>query len=207
MSTAAPITAQHLLEALYSDVQGYALSAAGRSRIARESDPAFTYGEITPESIEFMLQQVQAKPGEVFYDLGSGTGKAVIFASFLGSFSKAVGIEFVDELCASAQKTLERYNAEVKPLLPLEKQMQTIEFRNADMFSQDISDADVIFTHCTCFDDDMMNRISKMCEGLKSGARVITVTKGLTSPEFISLGTFPFRLAWGDATLCFYQRA
>ncbi len=206
MSTLAPLTAQDLLAALYGDVQGYALSSAGRSRIARESDPAFTYGEVTPEAIEFMMSQVQPKEGEVFYDLGAGTGKGVMFSAFLSPFAKAVGIELLDELWASANDTLAKYEQNVKPNLPLEKQMQKIEFRKGDIFVEDISDGDVVFSHCTCFDDELMAKLTKQCETLKSGARVITVTKGINSPLFTTLGTMPFRMAWGDATVCFYQK-
>lgn len=206
MSATAPITAQTILDTLYGDVQGYALSSSGRSRIAREADPAFTYGEVTPEAIEYIVSQAQPKQGEVFYDLGSGTGKGVMFASFFGNFAKSIGIELLDELWSSANHTLSRFESELKPHLPVEKQFQEIEFRNGDIFTQDISDGDVVFSHCTCFDDELMAKLTRQCETLKSGSRVITVTKGLNSPEFIALGTTPFRMAWGDATICFYQR-
>ncbi len=207
MSTVTPITAQHILDTLYGDVQGYSLSSQGRTRIAREADPAFTYGEVTPEAIEYIVTQVQPKEHEVFYDLGAGTGKGVVFASFFGPFSRSIGIELLPELWAAASDTATRYELEVKPQLPPHKHGQQIEFRNGDIFVQDISDADVVFSHCTCFDDELMGKLSDQCRTLKSGARIVTVTKGLVGPEFIALGTTPFRMAWGDATICFYQRA
>ncbi len=194
-------------EKLFSDIQGYTLSSNGRARLQRESDPCLTYGEITPESIQMMMDMVQPQHGENFYDLGSGTGKAVIFASLLAPFARSTGIELVEDLYQAADLARQRLESDVKPHLDPEHHQKEVVFINGDMFAHDLSDAGVVFTHCTCFDDDMMNRLSeKLAQSLRSGARVITVTKGLTHPAFESLGSVPFRLAWGDATVLFYRK-
>ena len=199
------MTATELHDLLFSSVQGYSLSASGRSKVGREADPILTYGEITPESVQYMMEMTNPQPGEVFYDLGSGTGKAVIFAAFLAPFKRAAGIELIEDLYQSASESASRYVNEVQPTLP-EKQGQEVTFVNGSMFDQDTADGDVFFTHCTCFDDPMMDQISKKLEACKPGTRVITVTKGLTSPEFDLTHSTPFRLGWGEATLCFYRR-
>lgn len=194
-------------DTLFADIQGYTLSSTGRAKLQRDADPAFTYGEITPESIQMMMDTVQPQPGEVFYDLGSGTGKAVIFASLVAPFAKSVGIELVEDLYQAANLARERYELHVKPALDPVHHSRQIHFVNGSMFDQDLSDAGVVFTHCTCFDDAMMNQLSeKLANSLRSGARVITVTKGLTSPAFEPLGSTPFRMAWGDATVLFYRK-
>lgn len=193
-----------LEDRLFSDIQGYTLSSTGRIKLQREADPAFTYGEVTPDSMQMMIDSVQPQPGEVFYDLGSGTGKAVIFAAILGDFARCTGIELVEDLWQAANTARERYEAEVK--MNLGKSSQQVSFINGNMFDQDLSDGGVVFTHCTCFDDEMMARISQKLETLKPGSRVITVTKGLVSPEFELMGSVPYRLGWGEATVCFYRR-
>ena len=192
---------------LYSDIPGYSLSSAGRARLQRESDPALTYGEVTPESVQAMLEAVGTRPGEVFYDLGSGTGKAVIFAALMNNFARCTGIELVEDLWASAELARQRYESDVRPNLPVEQVAEEVSFLNGDMFDFDISDADVVFTHCTCFDDAMMSRISSKLETLKPGSRVITVTKGLVSPAFTSIGSTLYRLGWGEATMCYFVRS
>ena len=199
------MTATELHDLLFGSVQGYSLSAAGRAKVGREADPILTYGEITPESVQYMMEMTNPQPGEVFYDLGSGTGKAVIFAAFLAPFKRATGLELIEDLYQSASESAARYHSEVKPMHP-EKADQEVTFRHGSMFDHDTTDGDVFFTHCTCFDDPMMDQISKKLEGCKPGTRVITVTKGLTSPEFDLVHSTPFRLGWGEATLCFYKR-
>lgn len=199
------MTATELHDLLFSNVQGYSLSASGRAKVGREADPMLTYGEVTPESVQYMINITQPKSGEIFYDLGSGTGKAVIFAAFFAPFARATGIELIEDLWQSATETAARYYSEVKPQMP-EKQDQEVSFINGSMFDHDTSDGDVFFTHCTCFDDPMMEQISRKLEACKPGTRVVTVTKGLISPEFELVHSTPFRMGWGEATMCFYVR-
>ena len=63
------MTFSTLHDALFSDVAGYSLSAAGKAVIGREADPALTYGECTPEAVQHILSITGAKPGDTFYDL------------------------------------------------------------------------------------------------------------------------------------------
>ena len=56
----------------------------------------FAYGEAEIDSFAWVLHHAHPKPGEVFYDLGSGLGKAVILAFLLHDFQKLVGIELLE---------------------------------------------------------------------------------------------------------------
>ncbi len=191
-----------LEQTLYKDIDGYGLSSAGRLELGRADDPALTYGEVTPASVLRMLTKVDAKPGETFYDLGSGTGKAVLYSAIIGGMGKAVGIELVRDLYEAAETVRERYNVEVRPQIEMPS---TIEFRHGDMFDHDLSDADIVFSHCTCFDDALMQRLAQKLEELRPGARVITVTKNVPSVAFETIGSELLSLGWGDATM-YYQR-
>jgi hypothetical protein len=199
------MTTAEVMEALYGEVQGYSLSSAGRAKLGRESDPVLTYGEVTPECMEQMMDAANVQPGEVFYDLGCGTGKAVVLSAFLRPFKRCVGVELVEDLYNSAIGAGARYMAEIKPQLA-DRENQNVEFVLGSMFEQDYSDGDVFYTHCTCFDDDMMNRISVMLEKCKPGTRVMTITKGLTSPQFELVQSAPIRMGWGEATMYLYKK-
>lgn len=60
---------------------------------------SLTYGEIDLFSFACILEKLGSKAGDVFVDLGHGTGKALVCASlFLGDLSRVVGIEIVPEL-------------------------------------------------------------------------------------------------------------
>src|SRR3989344_513477 len=144
------LTPQQVLDVLYSGIDGYGLANMGRERSGRYGED-FTYGDITLDCAYDMLNAVGAKEGEVFYDLGSGTGKGVLFAALLFDLAKSTGIELVEELHGGSQVALQRYIEQIVPLLPENKRWQTVNFVNADMRTIDWSDADIVYSHCTCF--------------------------------------------------------
>ncbi len=155
------MTAALLQQQLFGTVEGYSLSALGKSRIGRESDPALTYGECTPEAVEQILQITGAKPGDVFSDLGSGTGKMVIYAAFFVPLKKSVGIELIPELHAAALDVAAHYDEAIRPHLTDGRRDTIVDFRQGDIFTEDFSDADIVVNHCcTCFDDAMMKKFS-----------------------------------------------
>jgi G3E family GTPase len=76
-----------------------------------------------------------------------------------------------------------------------------------DIFETDLSDADIVVSHCcTCFDEPLMQKLSDRLEKCKSGARIITITRGLSSPAFSLIGTSPCQMGWGQATINAYIR-
>lgn len=193
-----------LLKALYGDVDGYGLSSTGRERMGVSGED-FVYGEVTPEVIWDLLRTVNAQPGETFYDLGSGTGKGVLFASLLSDLGRSCGIELLPELHGAADLAHERYREQILPHLP-EKHWQQVEFRCGDMLQEDFSDADIIFAHCTCWSPRLMDGITEKFGHLRPGARVITVSKDLQSPHYSYQGSLICQMAWGTATAYFWQR-
>ncbi len=194
-----------IFDGLYAEVDGYSLSALARGKL-NYSDKTLTYGEVIPESFYKILSETQPKKGEIFYDLGSGTGKAVFLAALFFDFSRSVGIEILEDLHQAARRILLRYNQEIKKSLPSEKQKQVIDFIKTNFFDFDFSDGDVIFAHCTCLYDQMMEALSQKLEGLKKGTRVITTTKTLSSCQFIQRKVEAFQMGWGKSTVYFYEK-
>ncbi|OGK14819.1 hypothetical protein A3C98_00300 [Candidatus Roizmanbacteria bacterium RIFCSPHIGHO2_02_FULL_37_15] len=194
-----------IFESLYSGVDGYSVSSKARKNLSFASK-AHTYGEVTPEGFYQILQDAKAKNGGIFYDLGSGTGKAVILASLFGDFSKLVGIEEIEDLHRASVDIFRRYETEVKPILPSEKQKQVIELVNSDFLEFDISEADLIFAHSTCFYDELMIALEKKCALLRKGTKLILVTKNFNSPLFEPLKSSEYPMSWGKATVNFYEK-
>jgi hypothetical protein len=56
------------------------------------------YGEVEFASFSKVLRKISPAPGGVFYDLGSGTGRAVFVARFLHDFKECKGIELLEGL-------------------------------------------------------------------------------------------------------------
>lgn len=70
------------------------------------------YGEVGFHSFGLCLwgDLMKLKPGGVFYDLGSGTGRAVIAATYLHDFEKLVGIEILTGL-TDASKEIQKVSS------------------------------------------------------------------------------------------------
>ncbi len=106
----------------------------------------------------FSLAQLQ--PGETFYDLGCGNGKVVLCAGEMYQ-AKATGIELALPLylvCKVRQVMYRNPN---------------IAFRFGNLFSQDISDADVVYVFG--MPDKLSARLRKKLEAeLKPGTRVVS---------------------------------
>ena len=192
-----------LFDALYGNINGYTISAKARSTIPHP-DRAFTYGEVAPESFYEILLNVTPQKGEVFYDLGSGTGKAVILASLFFEFSKCIGIETLEGLYEASKEILIRFNHESSLILGANNKVT--DFILSDFLEYDFSDGDIFFVHSTCFQDELMDQLSKKLECLKKGARVITVTKTITSSAFQEIQHKDTNMSWGKATVYYYKR-
>lgn len=190
-------TAKKIYENIYQDVNGYILSAQARKKL-NYHDKSHTYGEVTPDSFYKILSKVEPKEGEIFYDLGSGTGKAVVLASLLFEFSKCVGIEILKDLYDTARAISVRLESEIEA--------GRREFRNCDFLTEDFFDADIVFAHSTCFYDELWSNLEKKLEKLKSGTKVITVTKTIDSSEFVFLATEEHQMGWGRATINYYKK-
>ncbi|MBI2051348.1 SAM-dependent methyltransferase [Candidatus Roizmanbacteria bacterium] len=196
--------AKGIFESLYDSIDGYALSLRGRKKLPFY-DRGLTYGEIVPDSFFTILKEVEPKDGEMFYDLGSGTGKAVILAALLFNFSKAVGIEIVEDLHHTAEKILVRFNEEIRPTLPNSAKTDIV-FQCSDFLTSDFFEANIVFAHSTCFHDGELKVLTKKFENLKEGTRIITVSKSIDSPNLRIIDTQEHPFSWGTATVYFQCR-
>ena len=124
-----------LMTAVYRSVDGCAISkrgqlALGAARVAEEESVAadshwtsLTYGEVTSRGfVQIMTSPgVGVRPGEVFYDLGSGTGLAVLTAALaFPQLRECVGVELIKELNEAAEE------AQGRALAMLEKPVNDV---------------------------------------------------------------------------------
>lgn len=195
--------AKKVFDNLYQDVHGYTISSQARNKLAYH-DKSYTYGEVTPEAMYKILTKIKYPGGGIFYDLGSGTGKAVLLAALLSSFSECKGVEILKDLNDTAKSVSSRFESEMKVDFP--SLTSKIEFLNEDFLKYDFSDADVIFIHSTCFYDELWSQLIKKFEDLRLGTTIITVTKSIVSPVIEPLLSEGIAMGWGQATVNFYQK-
>lgn len=199
--------AKEIFNELYKDVNGRALSLKWRED-KQETSKSFVYGEVLPDSFYEMISAVSPRPGQVFYDLGSGTGKAVFLAYLMFDFRKSCGIELVDALYDGAVGVKKRFDNGIRPSIAKElgdRQLSFILGSFLDEKLADIKDADVIFMNSTCFQDDLMEALEQKLEVLQPHAVVISLSKPLRSPAFHQYKSKLYEFSWGQAT-AFYHR-
>lgn len=194
-----------IFEKLYSDVDGMKISLDERARLDM-NDASLTYGEILPGGFATLLEIVQPKVHEVFYDLGCGTGKAVFFSALLFDWKKCVGIELLPALHECCLAIQEKFNLlpEVTQFFPNKK--FSIEFKQQNLLEIDFSDADVIFLHATTFSYPLWEKLNDKLGGLKTGARVMVVSKRLESNCYDLFREVDIQMTWGESTVFMYQR-
>ena len=116
-----------------------------------------------------------------------------------------MGIEILDELVTSAKRILSKHKKLLKENLP-EKLEQEIKFVKGDILKTDFSEADVVFTHSTCFDEEFMKALAEKMKRLRKGSFVITITQQLPSPLFKQIKKDTVDLSWGEGTIYFWEK-
>jgi len=107
-----------------------------------------------------MLTLAELKPGEVFFDLGAGDGRAVIMAA-KDFGARAVGIELREDLVKRALGSIYEQGLQDR-----------VTIVNGDIFSVDLTSADVIFLYLTTSANEKVK--PKLEVQLKPGVRVVS---------------------------------
>ena len=111
-----------------------------------------------------------------FVDLGSGTGRPLVYAATLGLFEELIGLELLDGYVRSSRETLA--HVECKWSI---HQRDFVSDEGAAVWR----DADVVFAASTVFDEAQMARLAARAAALKRGAWVVTLDVALPSPHFV----------------------
>ncbi|HEX9443207.1 MAG TPA: class I SAM-dependent methyltransferase [Candidatus Binatia bacterium] len=131
--------------------------------------PLWTAGEVPfvptpPEVVDRMLELAEVKSGDVLYDVGSGDGRIVVRAAKKYGI-RAVGIEIDGDLVEKA-----RDRARVEGVAHL------AEFREADAFAADISEASIVTLYML---PEFNFKLKPQLARLKPGARVVSHDFGI----------------------------
>ena len=185
----------------------------------------FIYGEINFRAISYILLYLVNKhrltdKNGYFYDMGSGTGRAVIGAALSAPFEKYIGIEYLDSLYNTSiviKKKFEedfpnyyKNNKEILPKYNNEKKIPNIELIHGDFLKIDLSKASFIFINSTTFNDKLLGDLAeKFNEDCKSGCVIVNTTMELSKLDRNKWDFLPFfrrYMSWGIATINVYKR-
>lgn len=182
-----------VFNALYREFNGFSLSKAAREQA---DSCEYVYGEISFEPFIALLAHCNIDSQTVFYDLGSGLGKAVIACAMVFDVKKACGIELFSSLQESAQQV----RAQLIQNPDYAKQAERIEFIRDDFFYTPYYDATLIFINATSFFGDRWKRISQQLEQLPLACQVISTSKPVQSDLFTVTRILQVPMSWGVVT-------
>ncbi|MGQ3889571.1 methyltransferase [Legionella sp. CNM-1927-20] len=190
---------QPIFNKLYADINGFALSKAAR---VNQDAIEYTYGEIEFESFIALLSLCKPQSNTVFYDLGSGTGKAVIACAMVFDICKSYGIELFLPLHKCAQKQLQC----LAQIEIYQEKAKKIILKHENFLKSSILDGTIIFINATTFIAELWEQISKHVEQVKPGTLIISTSKALTSKHFIVTRIVPLKVSWGVVNAYIQQR-
>lgn len=196
------IKTEYFLYDLYKGLNTSGISKQERKRLGIDDD-AFVYGEIEFLPFYTILDKVKPQRNDIFYDLGSGAGKAVFVAASFFKIKKAYGIELLPGLCDLANAQLHK----AEDLAKFHSQhMADIEFLQKDFLETDISNGDIIFINATCLSYHAWEKLLAKLMLLKAGSRVIVTTKKIQHASFQVISQTFEVMSWGVNSVNIYQK-
>jgi hypothetical protein len=149
--------------------------------------------------------------GRVFWDLGSGTGKAVMAAGLCRHFAHVRGIELLPCTAGIAAVLVEDFARDVLPgARAASNPLRSVAVECGDFFSPHTLHAwaagDFVFCNCVTWDDATMMRLSAAAEGLRPGAVFVTVLCPLSSDKFEVVDEVELPFSWGSVECVVHRR-
>lgn len=134
-------------------------------------DKTLYYAEIDLSFLAVLLRAANPSGNGVFYDLGSGVGRAVFGAAKLYKWKKAIGVEYLAGLHKEAVKNEGKFK---------KLRGSPTQFVNKDFVDVDVSDAEVVFAYATKYGRDIDDVLGRA----PIGARVISLDRRLNAKRF-----------------------
>lgn len=200
--------AQRYHDALFVDVhRDTALELAEADNVATRRLPAdeWFYGEVTLESLDEAFDYVGARPGELFIDLGSGVGKAVLAAALARPFTACVGVELLPALSAVAEQKAAKLQVDRAagqlPWLPNPDVQVALREGNflvdLDLSRLPGTTTAVVYCFATCLQQQTVQTLAeKLATELPVGSRVMIISKQL--PDNVLPRLAPLGRGWVD---------
>lgn len=154
------------------------------------------YSEIKPKELLDLLQRINARKGQRFYDVGSGAGRAVVTAWAMGL--NATGIELskirFDASCEALSKVkATRFNINSHdPMYPVAKLMLShplqMRFLHGSFTEIDFSDADIVFGNNAFYSEELISKLALVAGGMRKGSHFVSM-KPLPGQNWKQIGS------------------
>ncbi len=182
-----------LLQQLYHKVDGQAISdqACEQRGLTHQQ---FLYGEIDWLGFYQLLQEAQVNQNDDFFDLGSGTGKAVFAASVLGGVDHSTGVELIPELNEAAHIVWQQFTHQADAI---DVDPNMLLFINDDFHNVDLDTATLIFINATAYTHEQWRDIVGLLDKTAAGTRFIITSHTLPTQQYRLLNSGRTVMNWG----------
>lgn len=185
---------KEVIERYYSDISGFGIAHEDEKNIIAHGG-APTYGEITVQGADALINYLKPQKNDVFVDAGSGVGKLAVHFFFATDVAKSIGIELSQERYEKALKI--KAALEKDKLIP---QGRSLEFYHEDILKADFKQATIFFMCSTCFSSELMQKITEKLSHLTKGLRVITLKQLPKNDHFELKDTLLLPMTWSART-------
>ncbi len=188
---------QSYLSRLYQSAHPYA-----DAEKYKKQDLSATQGEILYGSVNKLLSELRLSAEDVFYDLGSGTGR-VTAQVFLNTVVKeACGIELIPELYQKSQEIAAQIQKELPEFYGPERKLHFIQ---GDFLEISFERATVVFINSVCFNQQTLFALGKLIDGNQN---IHTLLSLRPLPQLQGLRFIKTSLAEGnwDSALCYFYK-
>lgn len=184
---------------LFQSVDGYRLSQQARQK---RNAIEYTYGEIEFLPFIALLSLVNPDCDTVFYDLGSGIGKAIFACAMVYPVQKSVGVELLPELHDAACKKKNELALNPNYI----EQAKTIDFILGDFLEVDLNEATMIFINSTTLLGAVWETLCMRLNNLPKLRIVISTSKKIISHDFIPCTVTQIEMSWGIVDVYIHTR-
>lgn len=187
---------------IYADVNPFKVSLESRKLYPHFKKEELVYGEIEIPTLLALCRKISPHKKQVFYDLGSGSGKVAIAVKLCYPTLVVKGIEILPEL---KQLAVLKWLSFVQKY-PKQFAEQDIEFIGADIMEISFQEADIIFINATSFSSETWQKIIHKLTELKKGSKILVTTKQLPATTFQPLYVGSELMSWGFTTTSLYEK-
>ncbi len=173
------------------------------------TEDSLVYGEVDMGGfVDLLLNDVPRKVtrDDVFYDLGSGSGRAVLAARYAGDFGGCVGVELLENLHDIAESVRLLYKFRYQSKLV----HRNVRFVRSDLLECDwAKDGTVVYVPNLLFDDELKGRIAEMAVGMRPDSCLMCLKKfggDAFDSAFELVKERMVPMSWGESNVYIYRR-
>lgn len=189
---------QDYLHHLYQAPRSYSYAES-----YKKNDLAATQGEILYDSMNKLLSCLSLNEQDVFFDLGSGSGRVTAQVFLKSRVREACGIEFIPELHALSLNIARQMESELPEFYEKERKLRFIQ---GNFLQIPFTEATVVLMNSVCFNQTTLRQVAVLIDGNPNIHSLLSLRPlpGLQRLRFVK--TLRTECTW-DTALCYLYQA